>query len=284
MRPVNLWLHHAGYCVAQERHALRSGRNVPIRFHALFGVIRHPDHGVILFDTGYAPRFFDATRRLPGRIYAMLTPVTLAPHETAAATVEAAGIAPADVRHIIVSHLHADHVGGLRDFPNATFYLSREALHLAQSVRHSPFRALQHGILPAMLPDDFLSRTCVIEDFAKPHDDAHLGTGWDLFGDDALVLYALPGHAAGQMGLRLDTPHGKWFLVADAIWLHDTLETGTLPHPATRLFFASWSDYVQTVDRLRAYQRAHPDVRLIPTHCQATTLPLVGEGPLSRAL
>lgn len=284
MRPVNLWLHHAGYCVAQERHALRTGRKVPIRFHALFGVIRHPEHGLILFDTGYTPRFFDATRRLPGRIYALLTPVSLAPHETAAETLRGAGIAPEDVRHIVVSHLHADHVGGLRDFPNATFYVSRDALHLAQAVQHRPFRALQHGILPAMLPDDFVSRACVIEDFAIPCEDVLLGTGWDLFGDDALVLYALPGHAVGQMGLRLDTPHGKWFLVADALWLRDTLETGTLPHPATRLFFASWEAYADTVDRLRAYHSAHPDVKVVPTHCQATTLPLIGGKPLSRAL
>lgn len=38
------------------------------------------------------------------------------------------GVAPEDVEHVILSHAHFDHMGGLRFFPNAKFYLQEREL------------------------------------------------------------------------------------------------------------------------------------------------------------
>ncbi len=38
------------------------------------------------------------------------------------------GLAPEDIEHIIISHAHFDHMGGLRFFPNAKFYLQEREL------------------------------------------------------------------------------------------------------------------------------------------------------------
>ena len=88
-----------------------------LRFPSLVGVIHHPSRGLILFDAGYSPRFFDETRRLPGSIYRRLTPTTCGEEDTVAAQLRRAGRDPDDVALVILSHFHADHVGGLLDFP-----------------------------------------------------------------------------------------------------------------------------------------------------------------------
>ena len=142
------WLKTAGYCTSHEHHALRGGRRTEIRFPATYGVILHPEAGWILFDTGYTDRFHQATRRLPGSLYAKLTPVTIPAEEEAVAEVRNMGIRPEDIRHIIVSHFHADHVGGLRDFPNATFYCTRAAFE--QMNRLNGWRAVRRAHWPSM--------------------------------------------------------------------------------------------------------------------------------------
>lgn len=73
MLPLKLHLGYAGYCLAGEHHALRGGRRRQIRFYALWGLIEHPRHGLILYDAGYTPRFYEATARWPARLYAELT-------------------------------------------------------------------------------------------------------------------------------------------------------------------------------------------------------------------
>ena len=51
--------------------------------------------------------------------------------KTLMADLEAAGRAPEDVTHVILSHLDADHVGWALNppsFPNATVYIQEDAL------------------------------------------------------------------------------------------------------------------------------------------------------------
>ena len=43
-----------------------------------------------------------------------------------------------------------------------------------------------------------------------------LGKGYDLFGDQSIIMFPLPGHAAGQHGALIQTEKGPVFLVADA--------------------------------------------------------------------
>jgi glyoxylase-like metal-dependent hydrolase (beta-lactamase superfamily II) len=78
--------------------------------------IRHDDGGVILVDTGIGPAGSPAASwaPVPGQLPAEL---------------EAAGIEPAEVRTVVLTHLHTDHVGwAVVDtpyFPNAEYLLQR---------------------------------------------------------------------------------------------------------------------------------------------------------------
>src|SRR5437879_2775542 len=66
-----------GYCLASEHHLLRGGRRQKILCHSLAALLRHPRHGWLLWDAGYAPRLWEATRRLPFRLYRWATPLRL---------------------------------------------------------------------------------------------------------------------------------------------------------------------------------------------------------------
>ena len=46
------------------------------------------------------------------------------PEETAARQVERLGYRRADVRHIVLTHFDADHIGGLADFPDAQVHVT----------------------------------------------------------------------------------------------------------------------------------------------------------------
>jgi len=67
-------------------------------------------------------------------------------------------IDPMSITKVLISHLHKDHAGGLckedkilnktfLSFPNATYYISKEEIHLAQKSTSSSYKPVQLSIL-----------------------------------------------------------------------------------------------------------------------------------------
>lgn len=261
----------AGACSHPEFVVIKGGRFGAARFPSMFAVIQHPSEGVILFDTGYSQRFFEASRRWPYKLYAWTTPVELPDNEQALPQLDALGIQPSDVSAIVCSHFHADHVAGLGDFPEARFIFLESAWEAVSD--RSGFSALLRGFLPDLIPADFEDRAQPIPDVAMvPLKSGHplrpLGRGFDLFGDKKLTIVGLPGHAAGQIGLHVVPDEGPpVFLVADACWRSRAVREQRMPHPITSLLFESRGRYADTLGALGAIAAAHPEIDLVPSHC-----------------
>jgi glyoxylase-like metal-dependent hydrolase (beta-lactamase superfamily II) len=228
----------------------------------------------VLFDTGYSPRFFEATRRLPHRVYRWLTPVRCGASDTVAAQLRALGVEPREVRHVVISHFDPDHIGGLRDFPAARFVCSAAAW---ESMRgKTGVQALRARMLPGHLPDDFDER--VHEVWAFPCASAGpLPGGHDLFGDGTVLLLPMRGHAPGQVGALVRRPGGRsWLLAADAVWTRASLERAG---PTAHLLFAhDRAAQRATYTLLRQLARERPDITIVPTHCPTAADELLSGG------
>ena len=261
MTPVRLKLMRDGACRQLERISLRTGRWRMIDFEATFALIEHPTAGGVLFDTGYTRRFFDETRRFPARLYRIITPVRL----HSAAAVQQAGVR---VNHVIVSHFHADHIGGLCDFPDARMHCSQRAWDAVKDLRG--FHAVRHGFLPGLVPDDFAARAQFAERQTRralPPECAPFTEGFDLLGDGSLLAVELPGHAAGQLGIFLREASGTLtFLLADGAWSRRAIR-GNIPPARFAGLLGDWRQLVGTLAALHELHRRNPDVRLIPSHC-----------------
>jgi len=264
---------NGGYC--RQWLCAIDGRTLRrVCFHAVFLAFRHPREGWIICDMGYGARFFEATRRLPFRLYRWATPVT--PRGAVATALSPLGVRPAEVRHVIITHFHADHIGGLAEFPNARVHCHEHALAPLRTL--NAFAQTRAAFLPALLPKDIDARLAPIpakkfspahgEDFPSPFPFPV----FDLFGDGLLRLVELPGHAPGQIGVEYTAPAAngaRTLYCADAFW-HSMQITRdvNLRWPASAL---QWdiAAYRSTVTKLRALARTGTH-RLLACHDEET--------------
>lgn len=270
---ITFKLFNTGFCSAPEKLAMRSASWRPFAFPALFAYIEHSTFGNILFDTGHSHRFFDETSRFPLQIYRWLTRVTHLPHQDAASQLRAFGVDPADINHIVISHFHADHIGSLRDFPNATFIYLKKAYEAVHGLNR--FLALKAGFLPGLIPHDFKRRSSFLDERPLlPLSPSYFPFrfGYSLFNDDdRIIAVELPGHAEGQVGLFLHvSEEQKVFLVADACWNSLAYLNLTPPHPLSFLIMANQSKYQETLVNIHTLNKQSPHIKIIPSHCRST--------------
>lgn len=269
MRGIEWRTYEAGHCMHPQCSTRRGGSWRMTRFPALTFLLRHPVHGAMLFDTGYSRHFFQATRRLPERLYRTITPPHLGERESLRNQLARDGIGERDIVSVMLSHLHGDHIGGLRDFPHSRILCSRDACHELR-VR-SRLGTLRRGLLPALLPADWQQRVRWIEDTTSiplPGAFAEFETGHDLWADGSMLAIALPGHAAGHYGLLFHASNGtQVFLIADAAWSSQALLDGIPPPGLVTSWLGDTPAYRATLARLQRLRLADPALRIVPSHC-----------------
>jgi len=167
------------------------------------------DDGLVLVDTGFGLQDYTQPTRLM-RLFTALMRTPRDPGETAVHQVAGLGFAPEDVRHIVCTHLHLDHAGGLPDFPWAKVHLYRLEYDAAMERR------------------GFLGQLYRPEHWAHgpewvPHD---LGGGsWFDFAcmpiaealTPQILLVPLVGHTPGHCGVAVQTGSGWLFHCGDAV-------------------------------------------------------------------
>ena len=90
---------------------------------------------LVLVDTGLGLADLAAPRARLGGLFRALTRPVLDPAEAAVNQVRALGFDPADVRHVVATHLDVDHAGGLADFPGAAVHVAQAELDAASRPR-----------------------------------------------------------------------------------------------------------------------------------------------------
>jgi glyoxylase-like metal-dependent hydrolase (beta-lactamase superfamily II) len=188
------------------------------------------DHGLLLYDTGLAT---DAATD-PERVYGALLPY-LGLQFTEALRVdrqlEALGFSTSDVTHVVLSHAHYDHAGGLHLFPEATLFAGEPELPYA-------FWPISPAFSAHFRRADL--------DATRSYRWNTLTTDHDVFGDGSVRIVWTPGHTPGHLSLLARTPTGALLLTGDTVHLRSAW-TGVLPGPAD----FSAEQAVRSIHRLR---------------------------------
>lgn len=278
MSVCRVTLFEAGSCRHPRRIVEGRGAQGMGRYPSLFALIEHPSIGYCLFDTGYSENFLQATARFPERLYRAVTPVNLASCDSAVEQLSRKGVRPEQIKRVYLSHFHADHMSAAAEFPHAKFvYLEAAWQRVAPVIESSGpllrWSALRQGYLPALFPPDFRERSEPLRGErlrSLPQALSPFTEGVDLFEDGSAFAVELPGHAAGQMGLVIQSERGFIFFIADACWTREALSKSRLPSRVAQSIFSDKRAYAQTLERLRVLAQRADELTLVPSHCEAT--------------
>lgn len=183
---------------------------------AAFYLIKHPQ-GYVLFDTGVNDREIAAPGSVWPRAAIEYFGLAKRPEQSIEGQLAKAGVTAADIRYVVISHLHLDHAGNIGQFPNATFVIQNDELKQAWW----PDEGFEGGYLEEDLKD--MRHLHVMR----------LSGNLDLFGDHSIEVLRVPGHTPGSQILLARLPHtGTALFAGDAAYLRDNLEHDRLPGPA----------------------------------------------------
>lgn len=255
-----------GYCRQLACMALQGSGWRTCRFPArAYLLAAHGRHW--LWDTGYAPHFHEHTQHGLFSLYARVTPVTHDPAQAARAQLAAMGLAASDLSAIVLSHFHGDHIAGLHDFPGVALYADAGGWDALKNLHG--VRALWHGFVPGLLPDDVEDRLGFVQAFesiALPAELAPFAIARALPGAAGEILIVdLPGHAAGHLGAFVQTDDGWVLLASDAAWTPVAYRDMIGPAAPARLILDDRGAYMRTLHKLnQLYRRGR--VRILLTH------------------
>lgn len=168
--------------------------------------------GLVLVETGFGTRDVAEPEHTLGADFLAWAQPRLDIGETAVRQVERLGFSPADVRHIVLTHLHRDHTGGLADFPDARVHVHRAERAAAVAPRYPHQAHWTHG--PRWV------------EYAG--DDGERWQGFDnvrpLTGLDAeLLVVPMGGHTPGHLAVAVHGDDGWLLHAGDTYYFHGEL-------------------------------------------------------------
>ena len=177
--------------------------------------------------------FWRRARGFPNRLHRWGAPLPKQPDRSVHSQLAAYRLAADDIRWIVLSHLHGDHVAGLRDFPAARLIVAREAFDGALSRRG--VAAVMKAYLPGLLPADFEFQGAVPPRLRRPAAGG-VGTGYRPVRRWRGAAVSPAGPARGQIGMLAETARGPILCVADSVFHRDLYLRRAPARPALQTY------------------------------------------------
>lgn len=190
-----------------EAHTLMYGLTGELTIPLPAYLIEHAK-GLVLFDTGLVPDALDDPRAVYGDLADSIN-LTARPDQRLDHQIRTLGYEPSDVTHVIASHLHFDHAGGLYLFPEAKFYAGQGEMRFAYWPDAVGAGFFHRGDLDATRSFNW---------YEVP------GTDVDLFGDGSITILFTPGHTPGELSLLVRLPSRNFILTGDTVHLREALD------------------------------------------------------------
>lgn len=227
--------HNANSSNTFHRFELYGEPEKPYSMDYFFWVLRN-ENRVVLMDCGYSEaRALERGRTLTASPSELLSRINLTPE---------------DIDHVVLSHMHWDHIGNTALFPNATFSIARREYEFWNGpYAHRPCIGLALGDeeLGAIQNLERAGRLFQIDD-----DEIELYPG--------IRLITTPGHTPGHLIADVSTRGGSVVLAADALHYYEEMRLDRPFHVFTEI-----SGMYQTYELLRSLS-ARPGTTVIAGH------------------
>jgi glyoxylase-like metal-dependent hydrolase (beta-lactamase superfamily II) len=174
------------------------GKSVPMADNCY---LMHHEQGWLLWDTGVT----DAIAAMPnGQAPSDPRAIHWYRPKTFAAELAAAGVKPADIKYVAISHTHPDHIGNVEMFP--------QSMLLVQKAEYEWPNPLGVGR------------------FKPEHPVKKLEGDYDVFGDGSVRIISTPGHTPGHQSLLVKLPKtGAIVLSGDAVHFKSNWDNRRVP-------------------------------------------------------
>jgi glyoxylase-like metal-dependent hydrolase (beta-lactamase superfamily II) len=224
-------------------------------------LVRHPS-GDLLIDVGNSSHFADEIKdqKFFARMFLKYGPGANRVVATPAQALRRAGEDPGRLLAVAISHVHADHAGGLVDLPRVPVVLDPRELDFLRRLRASGTAQ----VVPA--------HAAAIEGRARPLAFAavayeNFDESADYFGDGSVVFARLSGHTPGSVATFVNLGDGRRLVhVGDAV-----LTTEAIDRRVGKSFVMSGTDYDEpaadrAVARLAQLHEMEPTLAILPAH------------------
>lgn len=205
--------------------------------------------GLVLIDTGPGLEDYAHPHDML-RLIQVITSVKMDSREAAVNQIQRLGFKPEEVRHIVLSHMHFDHCGGLPDFTRAKVHVHRR--------EYDSFTGGKHRWTDMA----YVQRHIAHQPEWELYD--HTGEKWYDFDairlpfEPEMWLVPLYGHTWGLCGVAVKLENSWFFNAADA----GAVYNDTSPAWLIKLVLGPHDG------RLRQFMHAHPEVRMTTSHME----------------
>jgi glyoxylase-like metal-dependent hydrolase (beta-lactamase superfamily II) len=241
---------------SQEGFSVRGGSlTKPLITGLVAFMVEHP-RGRLLIDAGVGRDVTEHLKTTPLLLRTLASLTVKAPTLDALA---ARGLGPQDLRGVILTHSHWDHVSGLADLREVPVWISPEELAHARSDDEGGklYRQLEaRGQFQ-------LQELSFADERYGPFAASH-----DFFGDGTVVLVPMPGHTPGSIAVFVTLPDGKRFLIiGDTSWTREGVDwPAEKPWIARRMVDFDAAGVREQLVLLHQLQRANPELVIVPAH------------------
>lgn len=203
-------------------------------------LIEHPE-GLILVDTGETADIYKEGYLPKGGLYHKVVQTRIEAEQEIPHQLEKIGFQPKDVKTVIFTHLHGDHIGGLGHFEHCDIYVSRQEYEFATSNKGPG-----NGYFQKNWPSWFSPNLIDYTDGAE----GNFSASQQITEDGSIVVIPTTGHSIGHQSILVKDDRHTTFIAGDLTYNEATLQQEiadvVLMNKAAKETVKAVHQYVQT--------------------------------------
>lgn len=215
-------------------------------------LVKHPQ-GDLLIDTGFGCHVDTQIRTMPLFFRAGTSYLWT---RSASEQLDAAGYNRKNLRAILLTHAHWDHVSGVPDFPETPVWVTSEELRF---INDGGWLTALIRSFPGVRYVEYEFEGGVYLGFPGSH---------DVYGDGAIMIVPAPGHTPGSVVVFLTLPNGKRYaMIGDIAWQREGV-VNRKERPWLQRTLGDWApaQVRENLQHMAAIGERFPGITIVPAH------------------